>query len=118
MVFKKGESPGPGRGHITEQELELDHALLDVIEDVVDFPAGFMAGPILRKREKIEWMRSADRRSSSAAVVSKFVREWDCVSPFDIYPSPGARTLQDGYLIHICRFSPSDLSAWLSAGGN
>jgi hypothetical protein len=85
-------------------------ALEDTIEDVVDFPSGFLAGPILRKRDKLEWVKSPDGRRSHAAVVSKFVREWDSVSPFDLYPSPGARTLQDGYLIHICRFSPSDLN--------
>lgn len=85
-------------------------ALENTIDDIVDFPAGFIAGPILRKKKKLEWQTNPNGKSFPA-IVNKIVREWDNVSPFDLYPSPGARTLQDGYLIHINRFSPTDLNA-------
>ena len=90
-------------------------ALEDTIEDVIDFPSGFIAGPILRKRKKLEWQKQGG--ASKAVVVTKFVREWDSVSPFDIYPSPGAKTLQDGDLIHILRWSGSDLMALAGVEG-
>jgi len=86
--------------------------LKDVIPDVVTFPSGFMKGPVVRMKKKLYW----DEQNMPAVKVIP-VREFDRVSPFDIYPSPTAKTLQDSYLIQKHRFERKDLNDLIGVPG-
>lgn len=85
-------------------------AMREVIEDVVDMPTGFMEGPVVRKKPVLEWNEAGE-----VEVVSRLVREYQRVSPVDVYPAPGARTCQEGDLILIKRFTRGELYAFADA---
>ncbi len=111
MVKEKAEEDAEDMSDEINDDLKEGQwyeALEDTIDDIVDFPTGFMAGPILRRRKKLDWFDTP--AGSVPQPTQKIVREWDSVSPFDLYPSPGAKTLQDGYLIHHIRFLAEDLN--------
>ena len=47
----------------------------------------------------------------------KYTRQYSRVAPFDIYPSPGAKNIQDGYLCERHRLRRSDLVAMIGVPG-
>ena len=84
----------------------------DVIPDIVTFPTGFIKGPVVRMKKILSW------GPDGAPVVETLpTREYDRVSPFDIYPSPTAKTLQDSYLIQKHRFERKDLNNLIGVEG-
>ena len=83
-------------------------ALRDFIDDVVDLPAGFIEGPTVRNKQCLEWEPGQDGRSVPV-VKTKFIREYSRVSPFDVYPAPGAKDLTEGDLIIRKRLERKDL---------
>lgn len=83
-------------------------ALDKVINDLVTFPTAFMTGPILRNRKTPQWDFDEDG-TAQIRVEDKVRREYERVSPFDLYPSKGAKNLQDGSLIHRLRMRRSQL---------
>ncbi|MEL7638197.1 MAG: hypothetical protein AAGU21_01015 [Solidesulfovibrio sp.] len=91
-------------------------ALREAIQDIVTFPAGFIKGPVIRRRRALTWGR--DAAGDSVPVVSWVLRpEWECVSPFDIYPSPSAKGLDDGDLCELVRMTPGELHALIGVEG-
>ncbi len=84
----------------------------EFVDDFVTFPAAFLKGPILRRRRKLQWARGMQP-------VHKYVirPEFERVSPFDIYPSPDARTPNDGTLIEHIRYTRAQLYAMIGTPG-
>ena len=85
------------------------NALNDVIHDIVTYPAGFLKGPIFRKKKRIQWVL-AESGEIKSKVGYDVVMEFDRVSPFDMYPSQFATGINDGYLIHRHRLTRRKLS--------
>lgn len=79
-------------------EANFRHELNNFIDDFFTHPAAFMKGPYNIMANKLEWMFMEDN-NVQAKVARKVKREFKAVSPFDIYPAPDARSVQDGYLI-------------------
>lgn len=69
-------------------------ALKSFIDDLVDYKAGILKGPILRKKREIVW-----GEDGTPVVTDRIVKAFDSPSPFDIYPSPSASGPNDGYLL-------------------
>jgi len=69
----------------------------------VTFKAAFLEGPIIRQKPVLKW------RNGIPVTEIDFVKEYDAVSPFDIYPSPTATGMDDGYLIKKHRLTRSHL---------
>ena len=86
--------------------------LRDVIPDIVTFPTGFIRGPVVRMKKVLSW-----GEDGAPAVETVPTREYDRISPFDIYPSPTAKTLQDSYLIQKHRFERKDLNDLIGVDG-
>jgi len=86
------------------------HALSEFITDLVTYPAAFMMGPVVKQRKSLVWTKN-DFGQPVPSVGKKLKREYIDVSPFDIYPSPGAKHVQDGYLIHRLKYRRSDLES-------
>jgi hypothetical protein len=86
-------------------------ALEELIEDMATYPTAFIEGPTPRNKKVLEW------QDGQPAVVDKVVKEYERVSPFDLYPSSGAKTLQDGNLIIKKRFSPLTLQKMIGVEG-
>jgi len=86
-------------------------ALNDFIEDFATYPTAFMEGPIFRRRTVLEWKPIPNTQMSEIGITEKIVKEYDRVDPFDVYPAPGAKTIQDGDLCIRKRYTRRDLEA-------
>ncbi|MFH2076412.1 MAG: hypothetical protein ABIJ57_13885 [Pseudomonadota bacterium] len=84
-------------------------ALADVIEDFATYPTCFMEGPLYRRRSVLEWKPVQGTLLSEITVTEKIVKEYDRQDPFDVYPAPGAKTIQDGDLCIRKRYTRRDL---------
>lgn len=67
------------------------------INDLCTFPTAFFWGPIVRKERKVTWVDDG-RGNYIAKIEPKLVRTYERLSPFDCFPSPSAKDIQDGYL--------------------
>lgn len=92
-------------------------ALGEFIEDFATYPTAFMEGPVYRRRQVLTWKPVPGTALSEVGVADKIVKEYDRVDPFDVYPSPGAKTIQDGDLCIRKRFTRRDLDALRGAPG-
>lgn len=123
MIFKEHLEIAKGAAHRMEREIQDElvegnfyRGLSQFIEDIVTFPAAFLKGPIIRKRRGMTW--GWDENGEPVPQITDIYRkEYERVSPFDLYPSPGARTLQDGYLIEHLRLRRADLQAMIGVPG-
>lgn len=89
-------------------EAHWEDALSEFITDIVMFPTAFLKGPVYSKKRELTYSMSEDGFTPVMADVMKLgIRR---VSPLDIYPSPHATTVQDGFLIERMPISPRDLS--------
>ena len=92
-------------------------ALGDMIEDFATYPTAFMEGPIFRRRQVLEWRPIEGTMLSEIGVTEKIVKEYDRVDPFDVYPSPGSKSIQDGDLCLRKRFTRRDLDVLRGVDG-
>jgi len=92
-------------------------AIAEFIEDFATYPTAFLEGPIFRKRQVMEWSPVQGTMMSQINVISKVVKEYDRIDPFDVYPAPGARTIQDGDLCIRKRYTRRDLEALKGVSG-
>lgn len=91
-------------------------ALNQALDDVVTFKAGFIRGPVVRKKTVLKWVRAEDN-TWSADIGESLVSEFERVSPFDIYPAPYAQDLQSGYLFQHHRLSRQALAEMIGVPG-
>jgi len=86
------------------------------IKDFTTFPTAFVKGPIIRNRKHLTWGDAGN--GQIGPIVKKLLkREYTRVSPFDIYPSPGAKNLDDGYVIERMRLRVRELLACAEVPG-
>jgi hypothetical protein len=74
------------------------------VEDFVTYPAAILKGPIYQRHKRLKW---AD--GWKPEIANEVAQTWDQVSPFDVYPAPGARTPQEGDFIERIRFWRKEL---------
>ena len=90
-----------------EKDLELggwDKAFYDCMTNIVTLKAGFIKGPIIRKRKRMRYKTNGQGKSI-ATVEEMLVKEWEAPSPFDMYPAQGAMNCNQGALIERVRFT-------------
>ena len=85
-------------------------ALDEVVYDFCTFKAAFIKGPIWRRRDVLSWAPMSNGRWVPI-IEKKLVEEYDRRSPFDIFPSPGSKGIDDGWFIDRYRFQRDDLIA-------
>lgn len=90
-------------------------ALTEFVDDLATFPAAFLKGPIVRNVAQLVWEKTAN--GPKPVVKRKPKLFWERVSPFNIYPSPQASTVQDGFLIERHQLSRADLSDMIGVEG-
>lgn len=91
-------------------------AIEQFISDFVTFPAAFLKGPVVKRKPQLTWAEGPNG-DWKPTVEDKFIRTYARVSPFDMYPSPGAKSLQDGYLCERLRVRRSDLLQMIGTPG-
>ncbi|UTA78971.1 hypothetical protein J4377_13515 [Halomonas sp. XH26] len=76
------------------------------VDDFVTYPTAFIRAPILRRVPTLEWLEGWQ------PVKTTTIRpEFERVSPFDLYPSPDATSVDDGaFLIERARFTRMQLN--------
>ena len=75
----------------------------NVISDVVDFPAGIIKAPVIRKKKDIHW------QGAEAKVVETFAPRVERVDPFNFYPLPNVVEIDDGDVIEYHEWTADDL---------
>lgn len=99
---------------IEDQMAEGDwiDSLDEFLEDFVTFPTAIMKGPIPKRKPVLKW-------GEGHAPVKSFEigYQFSRVSPFDVYPSPGATCPEDGDFIEHVRFYPSELYSVIGTPG-
>jgi len=102
-----------------EDELQAGgyyQALEDFIIDFVTFPAAFLKGPIIKRKKTLVWQEGPDG-AWRPVVAEKLFRCYERVSPFDMFPSPGARSVHDGYLCERIRLRRRQLVEMIGSPG-
>ncbi|MGM0858653.1 MAG: cell envelope integrity protein TolA [Pseudomonadota bacterium] len=89
-----------------------DEAFEAFIDDFVTYPAAFLRAPILRRVPTLAWLEGWQ------PIKTQTVRpEFERVSPFDLYPSPDATSIDDGaYIIERARFTRGQLNQLMGIG--
>ena len=93
-------------------ESEWHDVLVEVIEDIIGFPAGIMKGPIIRREQDLVW-----GEGGQVSVGESLNIYYERVSPLDIYPSPSSKDIDDGFLIERHVLTRSDLNAMKGTPG-
>ena len=96
-------------------EGDWETAFATFITNMVTLKAGFIKGPILRKKKKLVHLYVGGRTKAIAQDV--ICQEYHAPSPFDMYPSAGAMNCNQGDLIERIRLSRSALEAMKGVDG-
>jgi len=91
-------------------------ALDQFLDDLMVFKTAFIKGPIVRKVCQLKWVRGPGG-VYSPITVSEQRLEFERVDPFNIYPAPWSRSVNDGFLIERHRLSRAELSAMIGVAG-
>lgn len=92
-------------------------ALLACLSDVVSLKAGFLKGPVYRRKKIVE-IEEDPRTHKGRKVIKEETRpEWDSPSAFDIFPLPGVTDIDKGGLIEILRYTRKDLQDMIGIPG-
>lgn len=86
-------------------------ALNEFIDDITVFPVAYLKGPVARHQRRLRWVES--QGDYVPETYDEIVREYERVSPFDIYPGPYNTTCHDGYIFQVHRFTKAQLSELL-----
>jgi hypothetical protein len=87
-------------------------AFAGAVHDLCTFPNAFIKGPVQRRRKTVSFSPTGEM-----VVEEKIRQEFERVSPFDIYPSPGAVSVNDGYLIERLSLPRGELEAMIGVPG-
>ncbi len=96
-------------------EAHWENEFLETIDDFVTFPACIVKGPMKYRRKELKWGTMDD---SFIPVAKDVIRqESKRVSPFDIYPSPMSKGINDGDMIEHIRFTRGELYSLIGVPG-
>jgi len=87
-------------------------ALREFIDDFVTFPTAILKGPIIRRTKKMQW-----GPNFRPVIITDYSRQTERVSPHDIFPSPNASNVNDGFLIERHRLTRASLQAMRGTPG-
>lgn len=104
---------------IQDQLIEGNYyeALSDVVWNIVVLKAGFLKGAVYRKKKVRKLVVDPRTRKAKPLLADEVIPEWESRSPFDIFPGPGAITVNDSYLIDRLSFSRTDLQNMIGLEG-
>src|SRR5699024_10349497 len=98
--------------HDVLEEGGLREALEDFIEDFVTYPVAVLKGPVYRRMPKIEWGPNWQLQD-----VEELHVQVERVSPFDIYPTPDAESINDGEFIERIRMTRKQVHDLIGSDG-
>ncbi len=104
--------------HIEDALIQGDfHTEFDAfLDDFVTYPYAVFKGPIYRKEPDLKWI-DLGTGQFVPQVEDKIIRKVKRVSPFDFYPSPSSKGVNDHWSIELHRLTPEDLTNMRGAAG-
>ncbi len=90
------------------EEAEWQEALAQALPDIVGSKAGFVKGPVLKRKKVMTWGKGPNGESVPV-MEYKIVKEFTSPSPFDIYSAPDSSGIGDGYLCEVHRMTRKNL---------
>lgn len=84
----------------------------EFLNDFVTYPAGFIKGPVVRRRRQMRWTKDF-----KPEVTVEARREFYRISPYDIFFSPENTSMQDGYVCERVRYSVTELQSMKGVRG-
>jgi len=75
-------------------ESNFDEEFRAFLDDFVTFPTAILAGPFIRPKKVTKW------EGGKLSIQTDLRLMFERVSPFDIYPGPTMRHLNEGYFFH------------------
>lgn len=117
-IEEKAKEVADRMGDRIEDQFAEGHwekAMREVIKDLVTFPAGILKGPVIHRRKTVKWVQKSGQWIQEIGV--EYRPEFYRVAPFDFYPSPSSKHVNDGYLIERHRLRRSDLLAMKGVTG-
>jgi len=94
------------------QEGGFYHALAELVVDIPLFPYCVLKGPVVRIMPQVVW--GTDGVSATKQVPKM---QWERLSPFDVYWTPGARTVEHADVIERGRITRAELNDCLDLPG-
>ena len=88
-----------------------------VVSDFVTLKAGILKGPVIRNKAVQKWMQDPGSGKWAVSMSKEFVPCFDRVSPFDFYPAPDSRGVDDGYVIERHKISRKELQSLIGVPG-
>jgi len=96
-------------------EAKWGKVMNDLIDDFTTFSACIMKGPMMKKRKNLVWKHNFG--NMKPIIKDVLQPEFERVSPFDIYPSPEAESVNDGHLIEHIRLQRGELYNMIGVHG-
>jgi hypothetical protein len=82
------------------------------ITDLTTFKTAFISGPIVRRKPRLSW-----GEGNEPVVTIENTLEWERVDPFDMYPAPWAKHINDGPLIRKHKLTREKLVEMIGVEG-
>jgi len=117
LAAKKGMARMESKMEDQLQEGGFSKALAEFLDDLSTFPSAILKGPVLRNKSQMTWGAPDAEGRFTPAIENVITPEWERVSPFDIYPAPGASNVDDGYLIELHKLYPYQLEELIGVEG-
>lgn len=94
--------------HIDQQltDGKWESALFDFYTDFATYPAAFIEGPLVKRQRVLAW----SDKGFKPIVKEEVRRTFERISPYDIFPSDDATSMQDGYLCVRKKFTIKGLN--------
>lgn len=84
-----------------------ERAMSDFLAYLVTYPGAILKGPIFRHKRKVKW---TEVDGTYIPEVSRDIHmQFEAVDPNNIYPAPGARNPQEGYIIEHSVITAAEL---------
>lgn len=85
------------------------------LDDLTTFKTAFVKGPVLQRVNELRWVPGP--QGSIPQITPRVKPVWQRVDPLNVYPSPRARSVHDGYLFELHSLSRAALSAMIGVEG-
>jgi len=96
-------------------EGKWENAIKEFIINFSIFPNAFIRGPVIKIKKTKEWVKKKGK--TVMQVSDKPSLEWHNVSPFDVFPSNDAKTVQDGTLHIRTKITRNELARFRKENG-
>lgn len=86
-------------------------AMKVLLNHLTTYPVAILKGPVIRPRKRLSW------KGGGIVVETVDSPTWEVVNPFDFFPAPNVKSVNDGFICELVRFPLAELSKWRDAEG-